>query len=506
MNTNMFILQDIFLKYKGTSILKDINLSIIAGETVVITGLSGSGKTTLAKIFSGEVEVTKGTFVNNSTKSILVSQQDNFSAISGQASTYYSQRYEMHDIKGLPDVMHYLQQVVKKAEIAIDEMSLENIIDKTNIRKIISRKLMQLSNGERKRTQLAAALLQKPDVLLLDQPFVGLDVASRALLNNLLEEIAASKITLVLICSPSHIPSFANTVVTLTNGEISQIKERESYVPVELKETVKDYSDKLKEITDLHTNEFNDVVKMTDVNVSLAGKHILKDINWHVKNGDCWALIGHNGAGKTTLLSLITADNPQGYNNDLILFDKQRGSGESVWDIKQKIGFVSPELHLYFLRGKGVLNTIPGISSTAESYSTLSCLDIIVSGFNDEIGFVTNPNKVQLDLAKKWLEILGLEKLENSLFAHASLGEQRALLLARALVKSPTLLILDEPCQGMDELQISHFKNLLNHVCTVLQTTLIYVSHYANEIPEVVNKVLKLDSGVVVENTTLSSV
>ncbi|MGE4490434.1 MAG: ABC transporter ATP-binding protein, partial [Kiritimatiellales bacterium] len=254
--------------------------------------------------------------------------------------------------------------------------------------------------------------------------------------------------------------------------------------------------DSLFEMLPEPNESFENIVLMRDVHVELNGKKILQGINWQVKPGEQWVLQGHNGAGKTTLLSLITADNPQGYTNDLILFDRKRGSGESIWDIKRKIGFVSPELHLYFLRGSGIFNTIPGLNKTAhETYDSLSCLEVITSGFMDEIGFSSPADDHQLHAAKTWLSILQLNHLSKRLFMHASLGEQRTLLLARALVKSPPLLILDEPCQGLDAGQVRRFTALLNRICEQLHTTMIYVTHRDEEIPACATKRLVLQNG-----------
>ena len=235
---------------------------------------------------------------------------------------------------------------------------------------------------------------------------------------------------------------------------------------------------------------------MKNVNVSFGGKKVLNGINWEVKTGGQWVLKGPNGAGKTTLLSLITADNPQGYTNDLVLFDRKRGSGESIWDIKKKIGFVSPELHLYFLRQKSIYHPAAGIPT---SYNSMTCLDVVLSGLNDEIGFNTSYSERSLRLAKLWLRLLKLEHLEKSPFLYTSLGEQRIFLLARALIKLPDLLILDEPCQGLDPSQTRRFLKLLDHICENGNTTMIYVTHRAEEIPLCVSHILELENGCVMQ-------
>ncbi|WP_461534168.1 ATP-binding cassette domain-containing protein [Sinomicrobium sp.] len=493
----MIYCDQLALAYRGNAILDCISFRLPEGASLAIVGESGSGKTTLCRILAGKIQPSSGTYGGISSVE-MVEQQDQFLAISGRGNTHYSQRYEAQDNSGMPEVYTYLKVVAK--ETGASEEVLEQAISQTQIGHILKRKLLQLSNGERKRTQLAAALLRAPKLLILDQPFVGLDAKSRAHIDSLLKELSKS-MTLVIICGGEQVPDDIDKVLELEKGRLKQYVDRAHYTAVANKQVVLKDNSWFEQLRPYATSrKYDVVVGMEQVNVHLGGQHILKDIDWTVKSGERWALTGHNGAGKTTLLSLVTADNPQGYNNKLILFDRRRGTGESIWDIKKEIGFVSAELHLYFLRGKGILNTIPGINGrNRETYSSLSCLDVIVSGFKDEVGVVSKASEYQLNLAEQWLSVLGLERLKESNFAHASLGEQRCILLARALVKCPSLLILDEPLQGLDEQQIAYFKALLNRLCEALGTTMIFVSHYNGEIPECVNNKLTLDQGRVVE-------
>jgi len=219
---------------------------------------------------------------------------------------------------------------------------------------------------------------------------------------------------------------------------------------------------------------------MVDVHVRYGERKILNNIHWVVKKGERWNLSGPNGAGKSTMLSLITADNPQAYSNEIYLFDKRRGSGESIWDIKQKIGFVSPELHLYF------------------DYSA-TCFEVIASGFFDTIGLFRHLKNEQEEKILLWLKLLQLENIKSKRLSQLSLGEQRKTLLARALVKMPPLLILDEPCQGLDDEQAFYFKNLINQICEAFNTTLVYVSHYKHQIPGCVSHFLELEDGRIIK-------
>lgn len=492
-------LENVSLRNGFFSVLENIDLVLKQGQSLAVTGNSGSGKTSLARIMAGiEYPSTGRMSIRPGVNCVMVQQQDQFMSLSGKRSTYYGQRYENQGMENIPTVLNYLQKVQEKTAASSNKTSLIAIMQTMQISHLAQNKLLQLSNGERKRVQLAAALIQKPGLLILDQPFAGLDTSARLNLTAQLEHQMQAGLSFVIICDPEHIPSGVCHVLELSMGKVCQYASFEKYLPSGKNNDPEEEKtdERLFQILPEPKEKFTDIVRMTQVDVTIGKKKILKNINWLVKSGEQWALLGSNGAGKTTLLSLITADNPQGYTNDLILFDRKRGSGESIWDIKKRIGFVSPELHLYFLRGDGIVNTIPGLKTKVSAkYDSLSCLDAIMSGFKDEIGFASEPTDLQREIAEAWLSILGLGHLKNRLYAQASFGQQRSLLLGRAMVKSPSLLILDEPCQGLDHNQKHSFIRLLNTICIRLHTTLIYVTHMKEEIPPCVTKLITLDDG-----------
>lgn len=501
LDQNKFIqASHINLKIDGKFLLKDIHFEFRKGESIAVTGASGSGKTLLGKVLNGDYELGGAQLVlSKPLKTVMVDQQDHFIAFSGRRSMHYAQRYENLDMESVPTVVQYLQKVLRQKTERMD-CEITSFLNELEIEHLSQQKILELSNGERKRTQLAVALLQKPDLLILDQPFVGLDFHSRNRLSDVLKKQVQQGVSMVLITDPQQIPDFIHRVLELDKGRVRQFVLQENYQQ-QFKETdlAGNRLDRsMFSVLPKSDEKFSTIISMKDVGVTLNGKCILKQINWQVKNGEQWALLGANGAGKSTLLSLVTADNPQGYTNDLVLFDRQRGSGESIWDIKRHIGFVSPELHLYFLRGAGIYNTIPGlVGKRAEVYSSLTCQDVIISGFHDEIGFTSQPTDYEYKMSEVWLGILGMDHLRKRFFTHTSLGEQRVILLARALVKSPQLLILDEPCQGLDALQTRRFTDLLNEIANYLQTTLVYVTHLKKEIPTCVSHLLLLEQGEV---------
>ena len=493
---NIVEVKNLGYRVRDKKILQGLDFKIGRGKTFVITGPSGSGKTTLAEILTGNIKPGEGQILfAEDFEALMVTQQDRFVAASGLRISYYSQRYESPNEEGIPTVTGYLHRAVP----GIQPENFSRVLKELEIDALADRKLLSLSNGERKRVQLAEALLQNPNMLVLDQPFTGLDIYAREILSRILELQKKSGISLVIISDEFHIPSFTDYILILdlehkyriVKGKDFQRSEKEYLSAVV--ETDHDFPEEIA----ASESSSKLVVRMQNVNVSFGDKKVLQNINWTINAGEKWLLYGPNGAGKTTLLSLVSADNPQGYSNDIILFDRKRGSGETIWDIKKKIGFVSPELHHYFIRRKSIYKPA---SREVAFYSGMSCLDVVLSGLKDEIGFTSVRSKTDTEQGRKWLKVMGLEHLGKLPFLQSSLGEQRSILLARALVKSPELLILDEPCQGLDHSQVQRFIALLDHICNMKQTTLIYVTHRTEEIPACITHEMVLDKGTVIEN------
>jgi molybdate transport system ATP-binding protein len=216
---------------------------------------------------------------------------------------------------------------------------------------------------------------------------------------------------------------------------------------------------------------------LKNVSVQYGDKTILQNINWQVQRGDKWWIQGPNGAGKSTLLSLLTGDNPQAYANEIYLFDKRRGSGESIWDIKKKIGYISPELHWFFDKG-------------------ITVYGAIASGFFDTMGLYRRLSVEQESIVAKWITYFDLNTLQHKSLSLLPSGLQRLVLLARALVKNPPMLILDEPCQGLDDNQTATFVNLIDQLVVRNNRTLLYVTHYEHEVPNCIDKKLVLNKGI----------
>ncbi|MFT3947767.1 MAG: ATP-binding cassette domain-containing protein [Agriterribacter sp.] len=480
-------IEDVTVRSGEKEILKKLNLNIKENEYWAIVGASGSGKTTLANTLSGKHYFTGNIQFNSNAKPniVVVEQQHRFKNLSNVSDFYYQQRYNSSGAEDTITVKKALEQLnpcQKTIAAGIEISKLPGILHITHV---MDEPLIQLSNGENKRLQIAKAILQEPKLLILDNPFVGLDVEGRKILANIIDALKQAGVKILLITSPFEVPDSITHVAVLENGTIIAAAEKNTFDPHAVQQSGAFRID-YKALHALKKDEgydFEYAIRMKNVVVKYGDRIILDNINWDVKNGECWSISGPNGAGKSTLLSLITGDNAKAYANEVYLFDKRRGTGESIWDIKKKIGYLSPEMHIYFDYTSTVFQTI-------------------ASGLFDSIGLFRQLNDEQRKQANEWMSLLKLEKIQNKLLSQLSAGEQRLVLLARALVKNPPVLILDEPCQGLDSGHIEAFRQIISDICQTFGTTLLYVSHYKHEIPECVTKALYLNNGEMrVENT-----
>ena len=487
-------LENITVKSLNKVLFTNLNFNMNKGEHWAIVGESGSGKTAFLSTIAGILNVTKGRIYHayferfKQQKNIddpffgihqvvsFVQQKHHFRNLSNTGEFYYQQRFNSANSEDSQRVKEYLHSI-KRGPVENRVWSIGRVIEIMHLDDLLDKELIKLSNGETRRLLIGAALIKNPLLLLLDNPLTGLDTNSREEFLHIFSAIVKSGIAVVLSTSPTEIPDEISHVAVLKNGLIEKSCTRADYTAEvkEFKNTAPDTTQIQKFLKPLVT--YTNIVKMTNVSVEYSGKKILNELNWQVKQGERWALSGPNGAGKSTLLSLINGDNPQAYSNDIILFDQQRGSGESIWDIKKKTGYVSPELLQYFPAGS-------------------NCMEIIESGFYDTLGLFRPASDKYRNIIENWMDLLQISQYKNSLFSAVSASIQRLCLLARALAKNPTLLILDEPCQGLDTQQQEHFKAIIDVVCMLNNSTLIYVTHYPEELPPSINKFIHLEKGI----------
>lgn len=488
-------LENISVRKNDYPILKNINFHDTENRSWVITGNSGSGKSTFLDLIAGNIFPAQGDiYKDNSKKIVLVSRDYSFNQIVGKAYQYYQQRYNAYDSEIGPTVYEVLQNqilpigTVDTASVELPPLAhslekIEEVAQKFSITHLLDRKVTSLSNGETRRSLLAYWFLQNPDVLLLDNPFAGLDAESRSGLRQALEQI--KNVQIYLVADFKDIPIHISNVIQLSDGvivycgSITHLIQEQPAHPVDWQVQLK----KIQHPPSIENDTFEIAFKLVNVCVDYDEKRVLNNINWEVRNGEQWAVLGPNGSGKTTLLSLLTGDHPQAYRNEIYLFDKRRGSGESIWDIKKRIGFVSPELHLYLSK-------------------SIAVHEIIGSGFFDTLSLLKALNEQQETIMNNYLHFFDIYALKSRKFGQLSSGQQRTVLLIRALVKNPSVLILDEPCQGLDYSQMIFFRDALNEIVVSQKKTLLYITHYLDEIPQCVHKKLHLNNGNIVKIET----
>ena len=431
-------------------------------KITAIAGRNGSGKTQY-------VDQLRKQFASDKVRYIAFTDSYGVN-VDGQ---YYLQlRWNQHDIDHeTPTVGELLQRAYLLAGENTEERRhlRDQLYALFHIEEFLDKYIITLSSGELRKFQLTKTLFADPKLLIMDNPFIGLDAETRDQLRDLLKLLAEERdMEIVLVMSKTDdIPSFVS--------EVKWMGEQESVAAHVL-------SDKKREaILSLpYTNSDYDcqrVIDMKQVSIRYGERTILKDLDWTVMNGERWALSGQNGSGKSTLLSLVCADNPQSYACDITLFDRPRGSGESIWDIKKHIGYVSPEMHRSYKRN-------------------LPAIRIVASGLMDSIGLYAIPNPQDYDKCRWWLDIFGIGDLADRPFLQLSSGEQRLVLLARAFVKDPQLLILDEPLHGLDLWNRRLTKDIIETFCQRKGKTLIMVTHYQEELPNIITNHLFLEKQI----------
>jgi len=394
-------------------ILRDISLEITAGEQWAVSGEAGTGKTVLAHTLAGhhhfqgllDLPDIEGAAWENDV--VVVDLQHRFRDLQNQTNFYYQQRYNAFDSEATRTVFEDLADFPENPN---GWFSKKELLEIFHITELLDEPLIQLSNGENKRLQILKAILNRHRLLILDEPFTGLDITGRQILNDTLSAVSRAGQALLFFTSRSYFPDCFNRFASLQEGHLL-IKEKKEASRSQSEISLSIRQKELPAALHFSYPDFQYAVRMQHVQVQYGDKCILKDINWAVENGACWSLSGPNGAGKSTLLSLITADNPQAYANDIILFDRKRGTGESIWEIKQKIGYLSPEPQLYF-------------DPAATAFSA------IASGLFDTIGLFRLLNRQQEQNVWDWLSYLDCTGAAHQLLTSLPAGLQRLILLA----------------------------------------------------------------------------
>ena len=460
------------------SLAEPVNFSLEEGEHLAIIGRNGSGKSMFVDMITGRhplyPDMIKYGFDEPYNNINHITFRDTYGGDNDR--TYFlQQRWNQMEIdEETPTVGSKLEEAFLLAgeDTPKRREFQKHIYELFHLDDLLDKYIILLSSGELRKFKLAANLFTRPKVLIIENPFIGLDAETRDQVKELLRMLTEEQgMQIILVLSKmDEIPDFITRVIKLDNLHfVPEIKVKTDFLIEHCPHAIQvQHEATFPPIPQL-------VIMFKHVTIQYGERTILKDLNWVVLKGEHWALSGQNGSGKSTLLSLVCADNPQSYACDISLFGHQRGSGESIWDIKKHIGYVSPEMH------RSYKQNIPA-------------LQIVASGLKDTIGLYFTPTEQEKNQCLEWMNVFGIKHLADRKFLEMSSGEQRLVLLARAFVKSPDLLILDEPLHGLDLCNRNMVKAIVDrYMFEDPDRTLIYVTHYENELPNCIDNSLYLE-------------
>ena len=481
-------------------IIPELSWEMKAGEVWLVIGPNGGGKADFLNALSGNLKLlpnTEGLYSN------LFKDSTDIVSLERAARLIQEEREndESEYVEGGVDIGRTGRVFISGSKDGGKDLDLAPEIKLCGIEKILDRGLKYMSTGEIRRTLLARALISKKQLLILSDPFAGLDIQSRTILFDFFNKIAKEQNPNIILGMERwhEIPDAITNVIEFADKKISFCGTRSDYETLLskrnensaaesslAKETFANALSQTLSDTEVLQNENVTpipgtnvtLIEMKNVNVGWGDNRVLIDLNWTLHEKEHWLVRGPNGSGKTTFLELITGDNKQVFCNEIFMFGNRRGTGETIWDIKKQLGIVSYRLHVEYRM----------VGST-------SLRDVIISGFHDSIGLYETATDVEIAAAKKWLALGGFEGRETETFGSLSYGEQRAILILRSAVKCPKILILDEPCHGLDEKYREKILHLMELIAEGGTTTLLHVTHDPSEVLPCEKHILELHPG-----------
>ena len=507
--------ENVTVRLPNRLILQDSSWQIHTDEHWAILGPNGSGKSTFVRSLWGGVPLRSGRILYNfpeyGTEVQWGAQRDAIGYVSFEMHQSLMEQEELQeDLRAFAnktDEVTTTRDVIFSGILAnrpltsVDEKTCSQIATILGIQSLLSQPITSLSTGEMRKTLIARALVKSPKLLILDEPFDGLDEASRQSLAESINDLMTASVRVILVVHRLEeiVPNITHVLFVkegqlfiqgtkeevLTSEKISdlygcQLHLEKSNGRYRIKDGVGESEPIDADLIGLevHHDLPEILIEMKETTVQYDGRIVLDQLNWVMRRGENWAILGPNGSGKSTILRLILGENLQGYANQITLFGRRKGTGETLWEIKKRIGAVSAELQVQYRK-------------------KMSAYDVLASGFYDSIGLYQYPTPKEKATVDQWIKLLRIGDISQQPYHHLSYGQKRMILIARAMVKSPALLIVDEPCHGLD---IPNRRRILKIIETIGKTPthLLYVTNHREEILSCITHILRLNKGKVV--------
>ena len=475
-------LADIGLERAGRTILDKVSWTIRPGEHWVLAGGNGAGKTQLLKLIAGSVWPTPGGHGvrHYHWRAELwpspFEVQDEIGYVGPERQDKYERYGWNHTVEQVVGTGLYRTDIPLHPLDADDRRRIAALLGRLSIRALAQRRFLTLSYGERRLVLLARALAARPKLLLLDELLNGLDAVNHQRAVRWLERTRRARLPWVLATHRvEDVPASATHALVLEKGRVVY---GGTLRRAPLRRWLDSAHDDLLPVVPLRARRRTPrppfLVRLRQASVYLDEHPVLQNISLEIRPGECWVVHGRNGSGKTSLLRTLYGDHGVAVGGRIERIGIEPGVPLEVF--KRRVGLVAPHLQ-------------------ADHPQHLTVAEVVQSGRYASIGLNDAPTAADRAGARRSLAFFGLTELATRTLRELSYGQLRRVLFARAWVRHPELLLLDEPLAGVDgptrRFLRSHIEAMVADGAAVVMTT-----HHRPEWPEGVTHELELRGGM----------